>query len=450
MSEANIQESLQSGVTFEEFCDEWLLEFTGGDLSSVEKGERFAIKLVTEWLDVTDDDDNLIVCGGPGDGGIDVAYLSRPELDESDQNSNAAEGSTWYLIQSKYGTAFQGADTILAEGRKVLETLAGHNDNLNERSKELVDRLNNFRLSADSQRDRIVLVFATVRQISGSDRTALNDLRAMGVNRLPHLFDVQDISLHTIWEPPLPPAGNEFPLKLESVTPSDEVRVGVTRLTDLYQFLKIFRDKTGDMDQLYAKNVRRFLGKRGRVNTAIERTLLNEPQMFGLYNNGITIAVSGFSAAPDGVLVLRDPYVVNGCQTTKTIWNVMVSILEAGGTGQSESLNQWRSLAENGVVVTKVVEGNDQQIQAITRFTNFQNAVGARDFLALDEMFKPWAEDLAAHGVFLEIQKGGWDSQRAYQKSHPSAHQFQNYAKALDLLKVIGAGWMQEPGLAFQ
>jgi len=68
----------QDKVTFEEFRAEWLKEFEEADLSSVEKGQRFALKLVTQWLDVAADDDDLVICDGSGDGGIDGIISKDP------------------------------------------------------------------------------------------------------------------------------------------------------------------------------------------------------------------------------------------------------------------------------------------------------------------------------------------------------------------------------------
>ena len=99
-------EENQDEVTFEEFCAGWLSEFRNADLSPFEKGQRFAIKLVTQWLGVPGDDEDLVLCDGPGDGGIDIAYLHRADIDDGEQESQSIEGDTWYLIQSKYGTAF--------------------------------------------------------------------------------------------------------------------------------------------------------------------------------------------------------------------------------------------------------------------------------------------------------------------------------------------------------
>jgi hypothetical protein len=55
----------------------------------------------------------------------------------------------------------------------------------------------------------------------------------------------------------------------------------------MYDFLRAYRDMTGDLDQIFEKNVRRFLGARGRVNKGMQETLRDAPERFGLYNNGI-------------------------------------------------------------------------------------------------------------------------------------------------------------------
>ena len=445
----------QNEVTFDEFCEEWLQEFMEEGLSSVDKGLRFAFKMVTQWLDVNEDDEDIVICDGSGDGGIDVAYLRRSDVDSDDdntQNGQSIIGDIWYLFQSKYGSSFQGQETILSEGRKVIATLTGENEHLAESTRNLLGRLSTFSQQA-SERDRIVLVFATERAMSESDRRALDDLRVLGKERIGSLFDVEDVSLNTIWE--TRPTASEtvlsLPINGNFVDPSSGLRVGTVSLTDLYGFLKEYRTKTGNLDQLYEKNVRQFLGGRRKINRGIADTLQNSPEIFGLYNNGITIVVSDFSIDRTGnSCTLFNPYVVNGCQTTKTIWEILSQHLEAGGTGHSRSTSDWRVRADRGVVVTKIVKGDSASINSITRYTNSQTAVREQDFLALRSDFGEWARDMAArYGVFLEIQRGGWDSQRAYQKSHPNSKQFAECANAFDLIKVYGAGWLREPGQAF-
>ena len=371
---------------------------------------------------------------------------------DNGQDGQSVSGDVWYLFQSKYGTAFQGQETIVSEGRKVIATLTGENIQVSDATRQLVAKLKTFGQQA-SERDRMVLVFATDAAMSESDRQALDDLRILGKDRIGALFDVEDVSLNTIWE--IRPTSSQPVITLSIngnfVDPSSGLRVGIVSLTDLYGFLKAYRMKTGNLDQLYEKNVRQFLGGRRKINRGIAQTLQSSPEIFGLYNNGITIVVSDFSTDATGMAcLLSDPYVVNGCQTTKTIWEVLNQRLEAGGTGQSSVTNDWRVRAQRGVVVTKIVKGDSASINNITRYTNSRTAVREQDFLALRSDFGEWAREMAArYDVFLEIQRGGWDSQRAYQKSHPNSMQFTESANAFDLIKVYGAGWLREPGHAF-
>lgn len=152
-------------------------------------------------------------------------------------------------------------------------------------------------------------------------------------------------------------------------------------------------------------------------------------------------------------MTLSDPYIVNGCQTTKCIWEVAQRKLDAGGTGEDPELQRWRSKANDGVVVVKVARvgtGGETLSQTITRFTNSQNAVREKDFLALTGDFKNWQATLAErYNLYLEIQRGGWDSYKALQKQNPSVKRYDAVANAADLLKVYGAGWLSEAGMAF-
>ena len=45
--------------------------------------------------------------------------------------------------------------------------------------------------------------------------------------------------------------------------------VGMVSLIDLFKFLVEYKNKAGNLDQLYEKNVRQFLGSRRKVNKGI-------------------------------------------------------------------------------------------------------------------------------------------------------------------------------------
>jgi len=442
-------------VSFSQFKEEWLREVRAGAPSTVELGHRFAHKLVTQWLDVEDSSDDLVYCDGSGDGGIDVAYLYRGDGDEGDPETTTT-GHTWYLVQSKFGSAFKGTPSLIEESQKVIDTLDGRRARLSSLAEGLLERLSTFRRQA-SERDRIVLVFATEDPLGDDERRALGDVRAMGRARIGGMFDVESVSIATIFQRALDEAAGEprvgVPIEAQVVESGSDLLVGSTSLVALYEFLKAYRAATDDLDQLYEKNVRRFLGGRGKVNRAIQQTLRQGPERFGLYNNGITIVVRDYTRDGENRLRLIDPYVVNGCQTTRTIWDVFHQRLESGGTGSDPEMDDWRRRAAGGVVVTKIVKvgaEGEQLLQAITRHTNSQNAIREKDFLALTSDFQTWKGQMAErHGIFLEIQRGGWESQSALQKQRPQSRQFSEHANAFDLLKVYGAGWLGEAGTAF-
>ena len=452
---------MDNTVTFEDFRNEYLVEVRAGNPSSTVLGNRFSRKLLSDWLDIDMSSDDLIHCDGARDGGIDLAYLARTEGGNGVASAEGEEpaGDTWYLVQSKYGTAFRGTGTLLDESQKLIDTVDGRNDNLSSLSREVTERLAHFRQRA-SEHDRIVLVFATEEPLNEGASRALQDILAMGRGRFGTLFDVQSVSIETIYRDTLEEMAEaarsrmRLSLKAELSSSGGSLLVGATPLNALYAFLKNFKARAdGDLDRLYERNVRRFLGSKGRVNKNMRVTLNEEPERFGLYNNGITIVVSDFERGAGDETVLVEPFIVNGCQTTRTIWEVLQSKLESGGTGTDPDLEEWQERLSQGVVVTKVVRvGSDGEelLHNITRNTNRQNPVSEKDFLALSRDFRAWKSQMAErHGIYLEIQRGGWDSQRALQRQNPSVRQFSEAANAFNLIKTYGAGWLREAGAAF-
>jgi hypothetical protein len=140
--------------------------------------------------------------------------------------------------------------------------------------------------------------------------------------------------------------------------------------------MKRYKAKTGDLDMLYEKNVRKFLGNKKRVNRGIETTLLTKPERFGLYNNGITLVVEDFEKQPNNIeYELTEPFVVNGCQTTMMIWDVLYRKLEAGGSGHNPELETWKRSLGKSIVVIKIVKvgtKGDELLRETTKFTNSQ------------------------------------------------------------------------------
>src|SRR6266446_10266915 len=122
-------------ISLDEFRNEWLEDVKEGDPTTIELGNRFARKLITQWLDLDESSDDVVYCDGSGDGGIDVACLHLGEVSDD----GTEEGDIWYLVQSKYGSAFAGSGTLLRESQKVIDTLDGQRNNLSSLAQGLIE-----------------------------------------------------------------------------------------------------------------------------------------------------------------------------------------------------------------------------------------------------------------------------------------------------------------------
>lgn len=439
-------------VSYEDFERAWLDDVLANDPSSRQKGNRFAEKILRDWHDIDATSSEIILCDGAGDGGIDAAVFTREDIEEG------LEGDTWMLVQSKYGTSFSGADTIGIEAQKVFATLEGKRDRLASMTHELVVRIRTF-LENKGPKDKLEYVLATSSRLTAEELEYLGNIKTLGRAKFGDCFDVDHVSIETIYNRVVESeqTGGEktiVPLATKAASSGDILLIGATTLPNIFKFMQEYKDRTGDLDLLYEKNVRKFLGPKRKVNKGIEHTIENYPERFGLYNNGITIVAEGVNEDPNGVFQLVNPYIVNGCQTTKSIWTVLQRRLNAGGGSPSPAQLEWRQKLEKAVVITKIVvvgAAGDELLTETTRYTNSQNAVGEKDFIALEKDFRNWAPSFnAKYGIFLEIQRGAWEARRAFQRQNPSTTpQFSECANAFDLLKTYAAGWLAEPGIAY-
>jgi hypothetical protein len=128
--------------------------------------------------------------------------------------------------------------------------------------------------------------------------------------------------------------------------------------------------------RLLEQNVRTFLQASRGVNKGIRKTILEEPQMFFAYNNGISATAAKAEFDPDGnqVLVnrLENLQIVNGGQTTASIFNVMKR-------DKAENLDKVRVQMKLSVVRSDLV--NDI-VPKISLYANSQNKVSDADFFS--------------------------------------------------------------------
>lgn len=176
-------------------------------------------------------------------------------------------------------------------------------------------------------------------------------------------------------------------------------------LADIY-------DKYGA--KLLEGNVRSFLSTKVAVNKKIRETIINEPEMFFAFNNGISVTAKSVKLVEiDGkryISAARDFQIINGGQTTASLYN-------ARRNNHADLSEVYVQMKLTEIDEDKVsVDDADNLIRDISRSSNSQNKVSDADFFA-SHPFHRQMEQLskmiyapAVHGAQYETR---WFYERA-------------------------------------
>ena len=152
--------------------------------------------------------------------------------------------------------------------------------------------------------------------------------------------------------------------------------------------------------RLFDKNLRQFLGT-SQVNQDIVDTLLKRPDDFWYFNNGITVVASKVAKKPiggnsndSGIFECTGFCVVNGAQTVGSIF---------------AAANQSPESVQKAMVPVRIISSElspSSFASEVTRFTNTQNAIEKRDFVALDPEQERIRQELHIEGVEYAYKSG--------------------------------------------
>lgn len=215
-------------------------------------------------------------------------------------------------------------------------------------------------------------------------------------------------------------------------------------LADLY-------DRYGS--RILEGNVRSFLGRKGSkksVNNQIRNTVLNEPDRFFVYNNGLSTTAIDVVVENGKLLHAKDLQIVNGGQTTAS--------LAAARKIDNADLSQIFVLMKLTQVPTETAS---EIVPLISRSANSQNQIKAADFFSTHEYhirmeqisrrkFAP-AKDGAQHEThwFYERARGQYiqatmNLTKAQEKKFTTQNPKDQVVTKTDLAKVLSA-WDQFP-----
>ena len=166
--------------------------------------------------------------------------------------------------------------------------------------------------------------------------------------------------------------------------------------------------------ELFGLNPRLFLSKSAGPNKAMKLTLESEEaEKFHLLNNGITGVCRSLSVVNDGnstMVTATNLQIVNGCQTTETIW-------------------AWaRTAADTSKVMIpiRLIEaGDDAELaRRISMTTNAQSAIAAADLVANDSLQKNLKEALSEFSIFYEARRGELRKISSADRTRLGRHQY--------------------------
>lgn len=171
---------------------------------------------------------------------------------------------------------------------------------------------------------------------------------------------------------------DEYQTKLECIETYDEVNkirsyltiMPTITLAKIYHNFKV---------RLIDKNVRNFLGGKIKVNSEMAKTLANTPELFFSYNNGISSTAANVDVKLDEeqgrkyITSIRNWHIVNGGQTTSTIYNAY----------RQKDIASNLSRAFVAVKISEVPEkGMPELVGNIAKYANSQTKIKDSDLSA--------------------------------------------------------------------
>jgi hypothetical protein len=326
------------------------------------------------------------VVDGGGDGGIDAVHYS-------------AEASILWLIQSKFFSDGRGEPSLgdVTKFKAGLENLLqGNFDAFRENAAwvALIPRLQVIFKNSALQ-VRAILVYSGIHLVSEDRRQLFEDLKRRFSPDSEYL-QIQSCNLTTIYDWVIgADQGLGVPEVELTIRKPGWIKRPYETVYGIISLEELVRLQREHGKRLIVANIRGYKGDTD-VNEQILATISKEPEHFFYLNNGLTaycdrLEVSNLDRANTEEKHIRafGFSIVNGAQTLGSV---------------VEFFRKAQAPAPDGYVFIKIIslercENDHEFAERITRSTNYQNQIGLRDFVALDEQQDRIANQLKLSGI---------------------------------------------------
>jgi hypothetical protein len=362
-----------------------------GDPAQVHKAflaRALAVLAVSHLTEAPLDDLCSHITDGSKDGGIDLIYFDPKER-------------TLYLVQTKWHDDGHGsldlgdALKFIAGVRKVLDNDI---DQLNDRIKER--KLDIERALFDANAKFVLVLAHTGQEPLGQEVDTAISAYVESQNDTSELMSFRILrqgELHKAVAAGVAGAPISVEVQMNGwgqVRDPHFAIYGQVCASDVAGWMDAYGPR------LFESNLRQFLGG-SVVNQDIVHTLIERPEAFWYFNNGITaVAVElakkpiGGNSTDSGIFECTGFSVVNGAQTVGSIHAAAIQAPEAA----SKAMVSVRIISSANSPATFSSE--------VTRCTNTQNAIEKRDFVALDPEQERIRQELYIEGVEYAYKAG--------------------------------------------
>ncbi len=377
--------------------------------------EFFSISQIFKNYDLNDDEIDEGLTGGGNDGGCDGIYLFlNEELITEDQieNLSTAKGSTikLFIIQAKNTLGF-GEDTIL-KFKTLSENLLNFSNNLNDFQSRYNERiLNSIKLFRDVLtkllRSQIKITFQFYDITLGTDihpnvQQQANELKDLIKKNYPS----STVEVHFVGADKLMELYNTNDETSINLSLSDQPialgqKTDYIALVNLKTYFNFITDLNGDIRKsFFESNVRDYQGKNS-VNTCIANTLKNPSnEDFWWLNNGVTILASKITPITTRELLLENPKIVNGLQTSTEIYNYF---------SKNEQLPD---IENRNILVRLIVPNTEESRDNIIFATNNQTSIPKSSLRVTDTIHLQIEMYFKNRGLYYDRRKNQYKNQK--------------------------------------
>jgi hypothetical protein len=166
-------------------------------------------------------------------------------------------------------------------------------------------------------------------------------------------------------------------------------------------------------------NVRVFLGVGGKINKGIRETIINEPEMFCAYNNGINVFSKDIelNEKGNGILKTDDFQIINGGQTVSSLFH----------TRRKHKADLSKISVQMKLTVFKDEERIQKMVPLISQYSNTQNKVQLAD-LSANEKPHPEIKAISYNQLAPDPTGGSKETYWIYEPARGGYTEFKNLA----------------------